>query len=220
MRYALCLLTSPRREETLARTLDSFQARVYPKPSELLAYYDGYGETLLPLMYDGAMHWNISTAQRQGGFCRATRNLWKHAYKCESPWIFWLEDDFVFTRNVNLEDLAYTMECEPQVAQMALYRQPVNDEEKAAGGFLKQHPEEYERKGGGAVAWFETRRNWTTNPALFRREVCQYNWPDGPFCEGKFGFRIRELQPETTFGIWGAGEPWVEHIGVREGTGY
>lgn len=219
MRYALALLTMPRREGTLQRTLDSFQTHVTPRPSELLAYTDG--DVTIPLLYNGALDWNLSGAKRQGGFCRATRNLWKHAATAEADWIFWLEDDFEFTRIVDLRDLACTLEGEPQVAQMALYRQPVNSEEIAAGGYIAAHPEEYVRKGGGSAFWWEHVNHWTTNPSLFRREICAtQEWPDGPFCEGKFGFRIRENRPGTTFGIWGAGDPWITHIGVREGQGY
>lgn len=219
MNYTLALLTSPRKQRTIERTLASFEQHVSPRPAALCAYADG--DVTIPLVYDGQMGWDVSGARSQGGFCRATRNLWKHVARSVEGWVFWLEDDFTFTRSVDLRDLACVLEAEPQVKQMAFYRNPVNAEERAAGGFIKQHQEEYAAKGGGRSRWFETRRNWTTNPALFRAKMCRdYDWPDPPFCEGKIGFRIREREPVATFGIWGAGDPWVEHIGEREGRGY
>jgi hypothetical protein len=221
VRYALCLLTSPGRDECLQRTLKSFEDRVVPKPTELRAYCDGPVD--IPKMYDGMVPWDISGARRQGGFCRATRNLWKHAARSEEPWLVWLEDDFELVRSLDLRDLANVMVQEPQLAQMALLRQPCNEDEEAAGGYMLQHPEEYTRRGGGSAAWWEHRHHWTTNVSLFRTEIPQrYEWPDGPFCEGMFGFRIREQRPETTFGVWGAeaNVPWTMHIGQRIGTGY
>lgn len=218
MKYALCLLTSPGRD-TVERTLRSFAEKVSPRPSELLCYSDGL-TTLPPLLYEG-MQWRGKVAKWQGGFCRATRALWEHAATAESPWIFWLEDDFEFTRAFDLNNLALVLEHEPRVAQMALYRNPVNEQEIAAGGYIAEHPEEYERRGAGSrLPWFEHRHHFTTNPSLFRRDLTSYDWPDGPYCEGKFGLRLRELRPETTFGVWGTGDPWVQHIGERVGLGY
>lgn len=220
MNYALAVLTSPRSGDCLARTLASFETHVSPRPVELYAYADG--NVTIPPLYDGNVPWDVLTTRRQGGFCRAVRELWRHVgQRAESSWVFWLEDDFTFNRTIDLRALANTMEWEPQVAQMALYRDPVNPDEVQAGGYIAQHPEEYTSRGGGSVRWFETRRNWTTNPALFRRRMCvEYEWPSEAECEGHFGFRVREREPDTTFGIWGAGDAWVTHTGVREGFGY
>lgn len=144
-------------------------------------------------------------------------------------WVFWLEDDFVFERSVPLVDLAYVMQMRPQVAQMSLYRNPVSDEEKKAGGLLNIGPDRFTRRGSGTSTWIEHQAYWTTNPSLFPRVIAErYPWPTVDHCEGVFGIELREQRKlliddeevETTFGIWGHGDPWVRHDAKRAGKGY
>jgi hypothetical protein len=159
--------------------------------------------------------------------------VWEWGLRCPScdtptaplrvpDYVFWLEDDFVFERMLPLVDLAYCLDMEPHVAQMMLLRQPVSDEEVAAGGFLNIAPERFERRGSGAVAWIQHSAFWSTNPSLFARDLpARYPWPtEAASCEGEFTRRLLEERPETTFGIWGTGEPWIRHAGDRVGVGY
>lgn len=220
MNYALAVLTSPRRIDTLGRTLASFARKVRPAPAELLCVADGFDAQLPPIPYLGHDSWLLEESFKQEGFCEATRKLWALCQAARSEWIFWLEDDFVFKRAVRLEELSYTLEREPRILQMSLLRQPVNPQEKAAGGVLKVHPERFKRMGSGSSTWFES-PYWTTNPSLFSRGNAQrFDWPAGPECEGAFAINVREIEPQARYGVWGAGDVWVEHIGRREGTGY
>lgn len=210
----------------LENTLRSFQERVSPRPTAVCViddsgdeWYRRYLEDFLPEAFPEGCYLISHPIRR--GFCETVADAWELAGSPGVEWVYWLEDDFLHKRPVELRDLAYVMERQPQVAQMGLYRNPVSPEEKEAGGYLRLHADAYERRGSGNSAWFETRRNWTTNPSLFPRAIpAAYPWPMIDHCEGLFGFELREARPETTFGIWGVGEPWVEHVGERAGAGY
>lgn len=237
MRYRLVLVTDGR-EGLLERTLDSFLHRVTPQPSSVVCVddsadriYGTYLEDLLPGAFpEGVV---IASHPRRLGFCDAVATGWKYAagegligleddaFNNDFEYVYWLEDDFLHSRGVDLRELAFILDREPHVAQMALYRNPVNREEVAAGGYMNVFPEAYARRGDGATRWWETERCFTTNPSLFRRTLAaEHSWPTERFCEGLFGFQLREQRPGTTFGIWGDGTTWVEHIGVRAGKGY
>jgi hypothetical protein len=154
------------------------------------------------------------------GFCAATRAAWEHARWPGVEWVFWLEHDFLFKQYVDLRELAAVMEAREHLKQMALMREPVGAEIEH-GGFVPMHPGAYVGRAEGDARWLETQRNWTTNPSLFPRSFAVENdWPTEAQCEGHFGFQVREREPDATFGLWGEGEPWVEHIGVRTGHGY
>lgn len=233
MKYRL-VITTDGRPDVLDRTLESFFAKVRPGPDEILIIDDSadsdYHRYLDALCDDlsGAVDAGVGLLRHQDrlGFCQTVADAWEYAAdgtatRPDVDWIYWLEDDFVHVRAVDLHDLAFVLDREPQVAQMALYRNPVNPDELAAGGYMNLFPECYARRGAGSAIWWETTRNWTTNPSLFRSSFARgYPWPTEPLCEGLFGFALRDARPETTFGIWGDGSPWVEHIGVRAGKGY
>lgn len=225
MRYRLIVITDGR-PGLLEETLRAFLARVSPRPSAVSViddsgdeWYRRYLEDLLPEAFPDGTHLVSHPVRR--GFCETVADGWQHAANPGVEWVYWLEDDFVHRRPVDLRDLAYVLERQPQVAQMALYRNSVSPEEKRVGGYIRQNPADYARRGSGTAAWLEHRRHWTTNPSLFSRSIpAAYAWPTVEFCEGHFGFELREGRPETTFGIWGTGEPWVEHVGERVGAGY
>lgn len=226
MRYCL-VITTDGRPGVLERTLEAFDRRVKPKPAEAVIVDDSgdpaYHRYLEALVNDRGAGWCALFHRDRQGFCRTVADAWEQAAHADSPWIYWLEDDFEHVRTVDLHDLAFVLEREPQVAQMVLYRNPVGDEEIAAGGYLRIPGRGYELRGGGSgKPWFEHRGYWSTTPSLFRRLIPgHYPWPGfADSCEGKFGFILRGARPTTTFGVWGAGDPWVIHHGERSGVGY
>lgn len=191
--YHLAVLTHGP-PKTLNRTLESFNEMVTPTPSSIFVRRDP-GE----------------------GFCRATKAMWDHLQEVAERWVFWLEHDFLFKRPVDLAELAQTITANPSVVQMALCRQPVNATERAAGGLVQSIAESLTRHQG----WLEHRRYWTTNPSLFKTAIAKvFPWPAGPECEGKFGIELLKRRYDTSFGIWGDGEIWVDHVGRRNGHGY
>lgn len=160
-------------------------------------------------------------AGRQG-FGGAIRTAWRHLRLCREPYIFHLEDDFTFNSSVDLMGMANVLERFPHLAQLALRRQPWNDEERAAGGIVESHPDDYVEHGWEGYRWLEHRRFFTTNPSLYPRALCAREWPDTEHSEGVFTHQLL-VHPELRFAFWGgrdSGEA-VTHIGTeRAGTGY
>lgn len=168
----------------------------------------------------------------RSGFGGAINRAWSRLMRASSArYVFHLEDDFVPVRPIYLADMVDVMDHNPHLVQMALRRQPWNDDERAAGGIVEQHPHDYADVTTGTpwtgrethYDWLEHRRFFTTNPSLYRRSLCSRGWPTGPNSEGRFGLQLFADDPAARAAFWGrrdSGE-WVEHIGhVRAGNGY
>lgn len=207
--------------DTLGATLASFRAHVTPLPTD--AYMHADGEIAWRHQQEQAIafpewDWRLGRTAGQHGFCYATGAAWGAATDAprDNTHVFWLEHDFRFQRHVDLEALARAMALRAasgqKLAQMSLMRQPVNDAERAAGTILT----DFEPQGG----WLEHDAYFTTNPSLMTRSFMEANrWPrEEKFCEGVFGVHLK--RSGYRFGVWGHGEPWVNHFGVRTGHGY
>jgi hypothetical protein len=165
----------------------------------------------------------ITPAIGRQGFGGAIRHAWSHLETLWEPFIFHLEDDFTFNRPVDLGDMADTLMNHQHLVQLALRRQPWNDEERVAGGIIEQHPDDYtQAMDAHGNRWLEHRRFFTTNPSLYRRHLIKTGWPRTENSEGMFTHKLL-ASPKVRFGFWGDrdDEPWVSHIGrERVGTGY
>lgn len=232
MEYRLVIVTHGK-SETLPLAVASFAEHVATKPAEVALVIDGqnewgYGvdELLTPLRtigYDSSpVPWIAYPTPRRRGFCRTTARAWQIAAwpgpeGVDIGYVYWLEHDFLHSQYIDLRLLAGALEEKPYLAQMSLMRQPVNEVEVAAGGLVESRPDEFEFMG----RWLEHRSYWTTNPSLFPRSIAMgRSWPTQPKCEGIFTASLLADRPETRFGVWGNGEPRVEHIGQRDGFGY
>ena len=213
MNYRLVLLTHSD-APTLDDTIASFAAMVTPAPSSRAIVHDGSGDWRVPAIDD--LPWLITDGGTPRGFCATTRDAWDYGSRAEEPFVFYLEHDFTVTCPLDLRPLAAVLDSNRMLAQMALMRDAVNTEEKAAGGLFESRPGQYADRGG----WLEHTAYLTTNPSLMRREFMAENpWPEYESeCEGRFGIDL--VARGYTFGVWGAGEPWVEHTGARTGFGY
>lgn len=230
MRYRLIVLTHGE-NDCLLDAVQSFHEHVTPHPVDAYLHRDGdasrWNEVTSPWPW---FHGHDLPAR---GFCHATRQAWQFA---QSPgdhdYVFWLEHDFVFTRDVNLAEMAHVLDGDRMLAQMALMRNAVNDVERSAGGLFESRQGEYVERHHEIDtlrddspwtdyrSWLEHRSYFTTNPSLMRRDFMQAN----PFpsiekeCEGLYGLGL--VEQGYHFGVWGNGEPWVRHIGARTGFGY
>lgn len=163
----------------------------------------------------------IGQPTRQG-FGGAIRSAWAHLAQRRERFVFHLEDDFTFNEPVSLQQMGAVLDRHPHLQQLALRRQPWNPQERAAGGIVEQHPDEYLEQSDGVSTWLEHRRFFTTNPSLYRRALCERGWPEGENSEGRFGIGLCE-DPDVRFGYWGPkdSDPKVHHIGIeRAGVGY
>lgn len=161
----------------------------------------------------------IGTGQRQG-FAGAVRNARNYVSRLDVDHVWWHEDDFLLSRQVDVGAMRRVLDDRGYLAQIALLRQPWNQAERTAGGIIEQHPEDYRLVVDGETAWREHRRFVTTNPALWPRWAFERSWPTGAESEGRFGIQLfKDRAAQCAF--WGAEGEWCEHIGhERIGTGY
>jgi hypothetical protein len=217
--YTLAVLTHGH-GPTIHQTLASFQDKVTPAPTRVVVHCDGPSQVRVL---------GLTAEQRfdseQRGFCQATGRLWKWAADGETEHVFWLEHDFTFLKPVDLQPLAYVLDQNAGVCQMQLMRTPVSREEIAAGGLYQMREDDYAPQSDYAQpvahAWLSHRAYFTTNPSLMRSEFMAFNqWPDDDEgqCEGRYSIDL--VERGFSFGVWGDGTPWVQHIGHRDGIGY
>ncbi len=198
----------------LERVLASFEALVTPTPRERVLVVDGPGR--VPIGMDD---WEIWGASRQAGFCATYERVWRAARSTKLPFVFLLENDFLFLRPVELAPIAGLLHT-IDLAQVALVRQAVNEQEKAAGGLIESRPGQFTAREHEGHPYLEHTAFFTSNPCLFRSSLARVQpWPDVPeFCEGHYGIQLRD--EGYRFAFWGDGSPWVEHVGVRDGSGH
>lgn len=155
----------------------------------------------------------------QHGFGNAIINAWKHL---DDDYIIHWEEDFVLKEQVNADLMRWILTTSPEVAQVALKRQPWNSQEKAAGGIIEQDPDAYteEMKYGYVIT--KHQKFFTTNPSIYGRNVVELGWPEGEHSEGHFGFKLWENGLYSSFLGGKFDKPKVEHIGYdrANGTGY
>lgn len=128
--------------------------------------------------------------------------------------VFW-EEDFVLKEDISFRQMARHLNHNPDLAQVALVRQPVYAAEKEAGSVLAfiKAQSETEVRGGVLVQDYV----FTTNPAIWRRAAWEHGWPMGTDSEAR---KTRQLvRKGYRFGYL-VGQQ-VEHIGEeKEGHGY
>lgn len=238
MNYLLALLSHGHPESpTAERCIDSFSEFVTPKPITGVYVHDGPGWAYAPIyalaQVEGAIAnrvWSARAGGEQQGFCKATRDLWRLAVEqapiFQAEFVFWLEHDFVFTRPVDLDDLAYVLKINKGIAQMALMRGPANAKEEAAGGLYQSQQGEFRHRitsrvfTGDDFDWLEHRSYFTTNPSLMRADFMRdHPWKYEEQCEGLFGIDLL-ADRNISCGVWGEGEPWIDHVGQRDGKGF
>jgi len=176
---------------------------------------------------------HINGGPRQG-CAGAYQQVWRQVRKdTTARFMFLVEQDFVFTRPVDLSEMANLLDDRPYLAEVALRRQPWNATEITAGGVVEAHPDWYrDMEDEAGRRWLEQRAFFTTNCPLFRASLLGVPWPDsapGRYSEGTFHHHLMAYgTPEVpgdqvTYAYWGARDSgvWIEHIGQhRVGMGY
>lgn len=153
------------------------------------------------------------------GFAGAIQHGWEQIH---TDFLFHLEADFLLNGPVPIRRMVSLLKRQPHLAQVCLKRQPWNEQERAAGGIVEQHPDEFSERQDIAAVWTEHRRFFSTNPSIYRSALCRLGWPQEPESEGMFTHRLLE-DPRVRFAFWGGkfAPPAVTHIGeTRAGVGY
>jgi hypothetical protein len=146
------------------------------------------------------------------GLSGAVRAAWGRALAEGWDYLFHVEEDFRFVADVNLLDMAAILAETPRLAQLVLRRPAFSVEERAAGGIIEMHPEDYTDREG----WIETRRLFSLNPCLVPRRVLELGWTSD-----ESEFTARALAAGYSFGFYGdrSFAP-VVHDGVERGRGW
>jgi hypothetical protein len=161
----------------------------------------------------------VDDSDHERGFHGAVQAAWD-LVPDEAEYVFHLEDDFIFQQEVPIDDMLWLLDNKPWLAQVSLKRQAVNEEEKAAGGIVEAHPDDFEERHENEISYTVQRRYFTTNPCLYRANLVKRGWPQVPNSEGVFTHQL--LDDDFSFAIYGEkfAAPMVEHVGIRQGKGY
>jgi hypothetical protein len=226
-RVAMMVITDGRRD-CIERMMKSYAANVVGQLRYICIINDSEDPSYTEWLhhkYCGDIDLIVSHNRRLG-FGETVRDAWVHV-PLDCDWVLHCEDDFSWNRPLILADWIDVLQANPKVVQISAKRQPWSSAEIAAGGFIQQYPGVYFDKiyrgvSGKEYPVVEHKRNFTTNPSLMKRWVSQVPWPQSPDSEGKFGFVLKEIDPEFVYLIWDsiASEPMVCHFGQRSGTGY
>jgi len=168
--------------------------------------------------------WQIVHHAQRRGLAGAVKTTWQFAIDLGLDYLFHLEDDFTFERDVDMAAMVATLQRSPRCAQMLLKRQPLSPEELAAGDVLGAMGE---LRATGWVDcvdpfhehhWTAQRRIFSLNPCVIPRAVLDLGWPD----TNEAGMTTRLLATGYEFGVWGkvGDPPAVIHIGEHRSAGW
>lgn len=205
----------------LRKTLESARKKLAGKITRKIIHDDSGDPRNFSLLSEryGPLGFEVFSTGRRSGFHGAVKSAWNQLDE-SIPWTFHLEDDFLLNERIDLGKMIDVMDANPHIVQMALRRQPWNEQERAAGGIVEMDPDAYTDCGG----WLEHRKFFTTNPCLYRTSFAKQNvWPDGANSEGRFGYHLFQNDPSLRSAFWGSRNSGTKchHIGqTRAGTGY
>lgn len=211
------------RRDYISRAIPSLMDRV-SGPIVKRVIYDDSGDpaykTWLTAEF-GPLGFYVAGPTERLGFTQSMRAMWSYLNRrCPCDYVMAVEDDFIYSADVNLSQLIAVLRERPYLAQIALLRQACYPREIEAGGILGWPQEQFTPTRMNGYGWMEHRLFWTNNPSLFRHELTASQWPMQKSSERVFGDRLLKDE-QTRFAFWGAGTPMVEHIGVvRAGSGY
>lgn len=163
-----------------------------------------------------AKDYNLACHRERSGLSAAVQTGWDQIGDCD--YIFHLEDDFTFPHDVPVDHMVGLLDAIPELAQMALVRNPAPVPwEQAHGGFIQADPDAYVPRAG----YEEHVKLFTLNPCVYPRWVTDVGWPRGGG-EREFTDRLVEKHPEVTFGFLGSREdpPRCIHIGHQRVEGW
>ena len=169
--------------------------------------------------------WEVIESSYNAGFAGSVKSArtWL-SVSDKNPYIFWTEDDFLYTTPTDLNALVDVVSAQPYLVQMTLKRQPWNEEEKAVGGYVEQRPDTYTEMSDERHTWLEHRNFFSTNPSVIPRWfVVNTEWPLTAHSEGLYSHALFSQFPTAKSGVWGGknSPPYVTHIGEnRTGTNY
>lgn len=158
-------------------------------------------------------HWFIvDDSDHSRGLAGSVRSGWAAAQGYD--YLFHVEEDFVFTADIDIAAMIDVLERTANLAQVVLKRQAWSPVELSAGGIIECHPSDYVDRDG----WVEHQRIFSLNPCVVPARVFDRGWPDDNEAE-----MTRSLVDDGyVFGFWGGrtDAPRCLHIGDQRGSGW
>jgi hypothetical protein len=211
------LIMTHDRKDTLAKTIESLNRYLYGRVDRRVIHSDARDPAYNDWLTQFTPEYELMINEGTHGFGPAIQNAWSELH--DSDYILHWEDDFVLKEKLNVDFLRWILTTQPDLAQIALKRQPWNPQEIAAGGIIEQDPDSYteEMKYGYVIT--KHRKFFTTNPCVYPWNVVDLGWPDEQYSEGAFGFKVWDAGLYSAYLGSKFDAPKVEHIGYERGTG-
>ena len=187
--------------------------------------YDFYEKIIINDSADSRYHqylvssypdFRVVSHETRRGLAGAVQSAWSSVSK-DADYIFHLEDDFIFNKELDIDVLIELLESKDNLAQMALVRAPVNPPEENVGGFVFQNLQDYHQRDG----FFDHQRLFTLNPSIYKKSLTDIGWPDRGG-ESDFTSKLHGIDGSYCFGFIGNiyDKPYVTHIGGRRSEGW
>lgn len=212
----ICAVYTCGRREYLEATLASYRDRVHGA-GRVVIFDDSGDPAYTDWLY--SLGHSVASWGRNRGYTGSMQRSWDwlgtHAVEDH---VFHLEEDFIFDRDIELADLVEVLEADQTLDQVALLRHAWFPAERRAGGIIAQRPDEHHTETIAGHDVITHTRVFTTNPSIYRRELCAEGWPQRSRSEAVFSARRRDAG--RRFAYIGNGTPWCTHIGAeRSGVG-
>jgi hypothetical protein len=215
---ALVVVTDGR-AEYLGRAISSLEEQLTPYPTYRYLVDDSGDERYNDLVH-GTYGGRFGVFSHFGrlGFVATVADAWGLAVQDPSvEYVFHAEDDFTYNVPVDLERMGAILDDNPDLAQLALKRQPVNYDERTAGDLFAAHPANTWEQWPGFI---EHSLTFTTNPCLIPRRVIQIVLRHGvPTAEVALTHFLREHGYRLAYLGEIGDSPRVHHIGDERSPG-
>jgi hypothetical protein len=216
MKVALVVTTDGRREY-LVRSIGSLHEQLRPWLPVRGIVDDSGDPDYQRFLHESFPDFQMIHHMRRQGFQATFRDAWELALSLDAEYVLHVEDDFTYNEPIDLERMADLLDANPQLAQIALKRQPVNDQERAVGGLMEMRPGAWTQQDG----FVEHAVTFTSNPSLIPRRVIELVLAD-PAPKTEPNITACLLTHNLRFGYLGRIEdpPLVEHIGEERMAGW
>lgn len=218
MTFALVVSTDGRKE-CLEQSMKSIEYYLPPVDHKIIVNDSGDPEYSAWLDKSFPDFTCIHHSERLG-LAGATRSAFQAAIDTGADYYFRMEDDFILQETVDLQTMGSLLSHFIDLAQIAFKRQPVNEVERQAGGFIETDPGRYWEANG----LVQHQVCFTFNPSLIPRRVAQLclDQPGDGLERGFTDTLVGHTQRPYSFGIFGTIDdpPRVIHIGETRSQGW
>jgi hypothetical protein len=218
------------RKPYLERTVASWEANLQSKPKHRIIFDDSGDKAYheyLKFKYSDNFE-IVPISDKAVGHAKAMKFIFDYINKLDVDYVLQLEEDWMLFRPLDLTDVMQTMQDNERILQMRIPRtvwySDYHDIDLAAGSILRYHlglpRTANSKKINSENSWYEWRGDfyyWSHNPNVFKKSLCNYQYPESPDHELDFGRALLKATPNSVIGFWATNEydAYITHIGIR-----